>query len=71
MIRSMTGFGRHQETVDGWTITVELKSVNHRYFEYTSRLPRAYGFLDDKLKKLLQNAISRGKVEIYVSLEAA
>lgn len=71
MIRSMTGFGRHQETVNGWTVTVELKSVNHRYFEYSSRLPRSYGFLDDKLKKLLQSAIARGKVEVYVSLEAA
>ncbi len=70
MIRSMTGYGRHCETVDGWTITVEIKSVNHRFFEYSSRLPRSYGFLDDKLKTLLQTGIARGKVEVFVSLEA-
>lgn len=71
MIRSMTGYGRHSESVGGWEITVELKSVNHRFFEYSSRLPRACGFLDDKLKNFLQQHIARGKVEVYVSLEAA
>ena len=71
MIRSMTGYGRHNATVDGWDITVELKSVNHRFFEYSSRLPRMYGFLDDKLKNFLQSRVARGKVEIFVSLEAA
>lgn len=71
MIRSMTGYGRHCESVDGWEITVELKSVNHRFFEYSSRLPRTCGFLDDKLKSFLQQYIARGKVEVYVSLEAA
>ena len=70
MIRSMTGYGRHQAVVDGWDITVELKSVNHRYFEYSSRLPRTCGFLDDKLKGYLQQKISRGKVDVYVSLDA-
>ena len=71
MIRSMTGYGRHCESINGWEVTVELKSVNHRYFEYSSRLPRTCGFLDDKLKSLLQQRIARGKVEVYVSLEAA
>ena len=71
MIRSMTGYGRHNETIGGWDVTVELKSVNHRFFEYSSRLPRMYGFLDDKLKTMLQSRIARGKVEVYVSLEAA
>lgn len=50
-------------------ITVEIKSVNHRYYEYSSRLPRAYGFLDDKLKAYLQTYISRGKVEAGVWIE--
>jgi uncharacterized protein (TIGR00255 family) len=67
----MTGYGRHCESINGWEVTVELKSVNHRYFEYSSRLPRTCGFLDDKLKSLLQQRIARGKVEVYVSLEAA
>ena len=71
MIRSMTGYGRHNATVGGWDITVELKSVNHRFFEYSSRLPRMYGFLDDKLKTFLQSRVARGKVEVFVSLEAA
>ncbi len=70
MIRSMTGYGRHQAIVGGWDVTVELKSVNHRYFEYSSRLPRTCGFLDDKLKSYLQGYISRGKVDVYVSLDA-
>lgn len=70
MIRSMTGYGRHQAVVSGWDVTVEIKSVNHRYFEYSSRLPRTCGFLDDKLKTFLQKQIARGKVDVYVSLDA-
>lgn len=70
MIHSMTGYGRHQAVVNGWDVTVEIKSVNHRYFEYSSRLPRTCGFLDDKLKSYLQQKISRGKVDVYVSLDA-
>lgn len=70
MIRSMTGYGRHQAVVNGWDVTVEIKSVNHRYFEYSSRLPRTCGFLDDKLKIYLQQHIARGKVDVYVSLDA-
>ena len=60
MIRSMTGFGRSQQIVDGMGITVEIKSVNHRYFDFSSRVPRTYGFLDEKLKTYLQSFISRG-----------
>lgn len=69
MIRSMTGFGRAQQTVDGMGITVEIKSVNHRYFDFSSRVPRTYGFLDEKLKTYLQTYISRGKTECYVQIE--
>lgn len=70
MIRSMTGYGRCQQVLDGWDVTVELKSVNHRFFECSTRLPRTCGFLDDKLKAFLQQHIARGKVEVYVSLDA-
>lgn len=70
MIRSMTGYGRNQDTVDGLSIVVEIKSVNHRFFEYSSRLPRGYGFLDDKLKAHLQQRISRGKVDVFVQIHA-
>lgn len=71
MVRSMTGYGRSQQTIDGLNIQVELKSVNHRYFEYGSRIPRAYNFLDDKLKSFLQTRVSRGKVDVTVYIEAA
>lgn len=52
MVKSMTGYGRSQEMIDGMNITVEIKSVNHRYFDFSSRTPRTYGFLDEKLKSL-------------------
>ena len=62
MIKSMTGYGRAQKLVDGMDITVEIKSVNHRYFEFSSRLPRNYGFLDEKLKSFFNSALARGKI---------
>ncbi len=68
MIRSMTGYGRAQETLNGRDITVEVRSVNHRFFEFSSRVPRAYGYLDEKLKSLLQSSISRGKVDVNVTI---
>ena len=69
MLRSMTGFGRCEDTVDGRDIIVEIKSVNHRYFEFSSRITRGYGFLDEKLKSYIQGRIARGKVDVYVSIE--
>lgn len=65
----MTGFGRAKQTVSDLDITVEIKSVNHRYFEFSSRLPRAYQFLDEKLKSFCQQRVSRGKVEVSVMIE--
>ncbi len=70
MIRSMTGYGHGQEVLDGLSVTVEIKSVNHRFFEYSCRLPRVYGFIDDKLKNYLQQRISRGKVDVFVQIDA-
>ena len=70
MIKSMTGYGRAAETIAGMAVTVEIKSVNHRYFEFSSRTPRAYGFLDEKLKSFIQSAVSRGKVECSVQIES-
>lgn len=69
MVKSMTGYGRAQQTIDGMDITFEVKSVNHRNYEYSSRLPRAYGFLDDKIKKHLQRHIARGKVDVFLYIE--
>ena len=68
MLRSMTGYGRAQRTIDGRDIQVEIKSVNHRYFEFSARTPRAYGYLEDKLKTLVGASISRGKVEAGVTV---
>lgn len=71
MIRSMTGYGRATGTFDGMDITLEIKSVNHRYFEFSSRMPRNYGFLDEKLKSFFQGKIARGKVECYLQIDTA
>lgn len=70
MIKSMTGYGRSQQLADGMNITVEIKSVNHRYFEFSSKLPRNYGFLDEKLKSFFNGRLTRGKMECYVQIEA-
>ena len=69
MVRSMTGYGRAVGTADGMTVTVELKSVNHRFFEFGARLPRNYLFLEDKLKNHVQRSVSRGKVDCFVQIE--
>lgn len=69
MAKSMTGYGRSQEMIDGMNITVEIKSVNHRYFDFSSRTPRTYGFLDEKLKSFVQSRVSRGKIECYVQVD--
>lgn len=70
MILSMTGFGRARKVLGGRDITVEIKSVNSRFFEYSSRMPRSCSFLDDRLKKLLNASISRGKVELALSVQS-
>ena len=71
MPRSMTGYGRAVKTFDSREITVELKAVNHRFFEFTARTPRQYVFLEERLKKLFAAEINRGKVEAYVSISAS
>ena len=69
MLKSMTGFGRAAEQIENLDITVEIKSVNHRYFEFACRVPRVYQFLEEKLKQLCQQSISRGKIELSVFIE--
>ena len=71
MVKSMTGFGRCEEIVNGREITVELKSVNHRYFEFNCRTPRGFSFLDDKLKSFVNARVARGKIDMYVTVGAA
>ncbi len=69
MVRSMTGFGRGQVTYENLEVTVEIRSVNHRYFEFSAKVPRSYNFLEEKLKSFCNARISRGKVEVYVSVD--
>ena len=69
MLRSMTGYGRGHAVNGRYDITVEVKSVNHRDFEFASRLPKAYLFLEEKLKHTLKAACSRGKVEAAVTIQ--
>ena len=69
MIKSMTGYGRANKSIDSLNVTVEIKSVNHRYFEFSSKLPRSYGFLDEKLKSFFMGKLTRGKMECYVQIE--
>lgn len=66
----MTGFGRCLESVYGKTIIVEIKSVNHRYYEFSSRVPRSCGYLDEKLKSFIQGKVSRGKIDVGVSIQS-
>ena len=70
MIRSMTAFGRARATVDGKDITVEIKSVNNRFFDCSAKLPRAFSFLEEKIKPYLQaHSISRGKIDVSVMID--
>ncbi len=68
VLKSMTGYGRAQKILSGRDILVEIRSVNHRYYEYSSRVPRTYNYIDEKLKALLKTGISRGKVEVSVTI---
>lgn len=69
MIKSMTGFGRGSFQNEELNVTVEIKSVNHRYFEFSARMPRAYQFLEEKIKAYCQKGITRGKIEVSVFVE--
>lgn len=68
MIKSMTGFGRGHQVLNGRDITVEIRAVNHRYYEFSARIPRSLGYAEERLKSLLQGRINRGKVEVSVLL---
>ena len=70
MVKSMTGYGRAEDTLNGCTITVELRSVNNRYLDCNVRMPRLYLFAEETIKSRVQNTISRGKVDVFVTLDA-
>lgn len=69
MLKSMTGFGRGEAVKDGRSAVVEIRSVNHRYFDFSFRTGRAYLFLEDKIKECLKEGIARGKVEASLVIE--
>ena len=70
MVKSMTGYGRAVETVNGREFTVEIRSVNNRYLDCTVKLPRALSFGEDAVKQAVKNTISRGKVDVFVSMRS-
>ncbi len=71
MVSSMTGYGRGEAAKENISVVVELRSVNHRYFEFSSRVPRGYAFLEDKLKSFCQQRITRGKVDLFLTLDVS
>ncbi|MBQ7172626.1 MAG: YicC family protein [Clostridia bacterium] len=72
MANSMTGFGRSRKTVDGLDITAEIKSVNSRFFDCSTKISRAYGYLEERVKPFLQSlGVVRGKVDVYLSVESS
>lgn len=68
MLKSMTGYGRAQEVIGNKDITVEIKGINHRFFELNTRVPRSYGYLEEFIKPLLQSRLSRGKLEVAITI---
>lgn len=71
MIKSMTGYGSAKGAADGFEITVELKSVNNRYLDTSVRLPRSFIFAEDAVKSAVQSHISRGKVDVFVTVDSS
>ena len=67
LVKSMTGYGRAVETVNGREFTVELRSVNNRYLDCSVKLPRSLSFGEDAVKQAVKNTISRGKVDVFLS----
>ena len=70
MVKSMTGYGRAVEPVNGREFTVELRSVNNRYLDCTVKLPRTLSFAEDAVKQAVKGAISRGKVDVFISVRS-
>lgn len=67
MIKSMTGFGRSKYEIEGREYSVEIKSVNNRYSDISIKIPRNISFLEEKVKKLIGNTISRGKIDVFIN----
>ena len=70
MVKSMTGYGRARQTLHGRDITVEVRSVNNRYLDCTVKVPRTYIFAEDAVKSRVHKAVSRGKVDVFITIDA-
>lgn len=70
-MKSMTGYGRARKTIHDRDITVELRSVNHRYLDVTVKAPRIYGFLDEAAKSQVGKLIERGKVDVFITIDSS
>ena len=68
MVKSMTGYGRGDQSFEGLQVTVELRAVNNRYLDCTVKMPRAYIFAEDAMKAKVQSAVGRGKVDVFVTI---
>lgn len=71
MIKSMTGYGRARQMLNKRDITVEVRSVNNRYLDCTVKMPRMYAFAEDAVKQCVQKAVSRGKVDVFITVDAS
>lgn len=71
MIKSMTGYGRARQMLNRRDITVEVRSVNNRYLDCTVKMPRMYAFAEDAVKQCVQRAVSRGKVDVFITVDAS
>lgn len=71
MLKSMTGYGRCEHVIGSKKITAEIKSVNHRFSDYNVKVPRQYGFLEDRVRQLVSKNVARGKIDVYISLESS
>ena len=71
MIKSMTGYGRARQELHKRDITVEVRSVNNRYLDCTVKMPRMYAFAEDAVKQCVQRTVSRGKVDVFITVDAS
>ena len=70
MLKSMTGYGRCERIIGTKKITAELKSVNHRFSDYNIKVPRQHGFLEERVRKLINEKVARGKIDVYINIES-
>lgn len=69
MLKSMTGYGRSEAVIGSKKITVEIKSVNHRFSDYNIKIPRQYSYLEEHVRKMISESVSRGKIDVYINIE--